>query len=102
MNMKKQDIVVRLWKVATDNGWDLDTDKLSEALSPFEGDETHLTVLQEQSTGISDDTDHAKCCRCGKNPAEPEHSCPYNEELGDGDLRCDCCESCQTECAWDI
>lgn len=98
----KQEMIDHLWQMATDNGWDLDTDKLAEALTPFEGDETHLTVLREQSAGIGDDTDQALCSRCNLNPAEPEHPCPYDEELGDGCQNCDCCETCQTGCAWEI
>jgi hypothetical protein len=44
------------------------------------------------------------CSRCGKNPAQELHSCPYAEEINDehDPEYCDCCEECTQECAWDI
>ena len=35
----KEAMVEKLWKLATDNGWDLDTDAVSDALSPFDDDD---------------------------------------------------------------
>lgn len=61
-----------------------------------------LAVLREQSAGIGDDSDRGLCGRCSKNPAEPEHSCPYDQELGSGQDSCNCCANCEHECAMDI
>lgn len=36
-------------------------------------------------------------------PAEPEHTCPYREDInGDVTTKCECCETCRSECAMDI
>ena len=44
-----------------------------------------------------------KMCKCGKNPAEEPHTCPYAEEIGgDSETLCTCCEDCRYECAMDI
>lgn len=43
------------------------------------------------------------CCKCGKKSAEPDHTCPYRDEIN-GDIKtlCDCCYSCMGECADEI
>jgi len=44
------------------------------------------------------------CDKCKKNNAQPDHLCPYAEELDSwnkGEL-CNCCEDCQHQCALDI
>lgn len=42
-------------------------------------------------------------CKCGVNPAEPDHSCPYAEEIHqDYESRCNCCDVCAQNCADDI
>jgi hypothetical protein len=41
-------------------------------------------------------------CKCGKNPAEPPHICPYQYEINDSEATCDCCAECASECAMDI
>lgn len=43
------------------------------------------------------------CSRCGKKPAQGDHTCPFAEEIhGDKDFLCDCCVDCEHECAMDI
>lgn len=39
-----------------------------------------------------------ECPKCN-NPAEPEHSCPYDNALRDGTKRCTCCDECRANCA---
>ena len=42
------------------------------------------------------------CISCSQ-PAEPDHPCPYAEDIdGDSETLCNCCDSCQSECAADI
>jgi len=44
-----------------------------------------------------------KMCKCGRNPAEEPHTCPYSEEIGgNSETLCTCCEDCRHECAMDI
>lgn len=44
-----------------------------------------------------------KMCKCGVNPAEPLHECPYQADVNnDPDSLCDCCEVCTQQCADDI
>lgn len=51
---------------------------------------------------MNDDTDLG-LCKCEKNPAEPDHTCPYNEDINnDSETLCNCCKDCAQECAWDI
>jgi hypothetical protein len=39
------------------------------------------------------------CDKCGVNPAQEHHSCPYNEELYDDyETTCNCCEECALHC----
>lgn len=43
-----------------------------------------------------------KCGRCEK-PGEPDHSCPFAEEIHDNyDKQCNCCDECRHECLMDI
>lgn len=47
--------------------------------------------------------DSEMCNRCGKNPAEAEHTCPFSVEIhDDSKSTCRCCKDCEQECAWDI
>lgn len=42
-------------------------------------------------------------CKCGKNPAQPDHPCPYQQEINDENRDvCVCCNDCMHECAMDI
>ena len=44
-----------------------------------------------------------KCGHCDKNDAEEPHTCPYQEDInGDYTTLCNCCVSCQNDCASDI
>lgn len=44
-----------------------------------------------------------KCQSCKKNPAGPEHTCPYQEEINDNtEAKCNCCRECSQECCDDI
>lgn len=41
-------------------------------------------------------------CRCGA-PGIEEHTCPFAEDVcGDHESLCNCCASCQHECAMDV
>jgi len=41
-------------------------------------------------------------CRCGA-VGEPEHSCPYDEDVNnDPNSICNCCKQCTEACADDI
>lgn len=59
----------------------------------------HLSVLREKEPHLEDEP---RCTRCEQAPAEAEHTCPYNQELGDGTKLCTCCYDCEHECAMDI
>jgi hypothetical protein len=42
-------------------------------------------------------------CKCGKNPKEPPHQCPFQADVNsDRDTLCECCDDCQHQCAMDI
>jgi len=43
-----------------------------------------------------------KCQRCGNDPAENLHPCPFKQEIHDDDELCNCCDDCMHECAMDI
>lgn len=43
------------------------------------------------------------CQKCNINSAEEPHTCPYKKDIhNDQETLCNCCESCQDECADDI
>jgi hypothetical protein len=43
------------------------------------------------------------CECCGKNPAEPLHTCPFAVEIyGDEKQMCNCCDTCENQCCQDI
>lgn len=48
--------------------------------------------------------DVAKCERCGANPVEEPHACPYAQDIGGStdNKYCTCCMACTHECAMDI
>lgn len=39
-------------------------------------------------------------CKCGKNPPDSRHSCPYAEEINDNKdpEYCSCCADCRQDC----
>jgi len=43
-----------------------------------------------------------KCQSCKTEDAEPEHRCPFKEEIYGSDATCNCCNECQRQCAMDI
>jgi len=44
-----------------------------------------------------------KMCKCGSNPEEEDHICPYAEDIhGDRESLCNCCSVCASNCAADI
>ena len=69
---------------------------ISEADSPAISDEvTHWMPLPAPPT--------EDMCKCGKNPQQPPHTCPYEEEIfNNSETMCECCDSCQHECLLDI
>jgi len=38
------------------------------------------------------------CQNCGNAPAEPEHPCPYAEDILGEDILCTCCDECSQNC----
>jgi hypothetical protein len=55
------------------------------------------------NTRASTETVTEKCQSCGKNPAQPPHTCPFAEEIhGDSESKCNCCDDCTYQCAMDI
>jgi hypothetical protein len=45
---------------------------------------------------------YGQCGRCS-NIAEPDHGCPYAEDInGNYDFKCNCCRDCIQECCDDI
>jgi len=44
------------------------------------------------------------CEKCGKNPAQEPHPCPYQEEINDNHDPecCTCCPECEQQCRDDI
>lgn len=55
-----------------------------------------------EPTCDTDDTDLSKCQHCQIRHAEPEHTCPYAEEIHSDDRPCNCCDECVKECTYDI
>lgn len=53
---------------------------------------------------MMDTAEHPEMCKCGKNPAQPEHMCPYQAEFSEepDETYCTCCDACMYECAMDI
>lgn len=44
-----------------------------------------------------------KCSNCGAEWDGEKHTCPYAEDIhNDSDTMCDCCPSCEHNCAMDI
>lgn len=43
-----------------------------------------------------------KCERCKEGESQAPHSCPYDQELNDGETICTCCEECEQQCVDDI
>ena len=44
-------------------------------------------------------TEEKLCSKCGRNPAEELHPCPYQQEIyGEEEELCDCCCECQGDC----
>lgn len=37
-----------------------------------------------------------------RNPAQPEHECPYRVEVNDSHFPCDCCDACRRLCMEEI
>ena len=47
--------------------------------------------------------DENENCKCGSSESEEPHTCPYAEDMnGDSESLCNCCASCQHNCAMDI
>ena len=42
------------------------------------------------------------CPKCGKNPAQEPHYCPYDVEINNDYSLCECCDDCEWECNSDI
>jgi len=38
----------------------------------------------------------------GKGIPQADHTCPFGEEIRDDHSLCNCCETCEHECAMDI
>ena len=55
-----------------------------------------LPIVQPEPDG--------RCGRCARNPAQPPHGCPYQEEINDStdEEYCTCCDDCRRECLEDI
>lgn len=56
-----------------------------------------------------DEVEQKPCPNSGKfpwghGPAKPPHTCPFSDEMAGGDSKteCECCETCEGECAMDI
>ena len=49
-----------------------------------------------------EETQYEKCQTCKASPAQPLHECPFDQELYEGLVRCNCCDHCVHECAMDI
>ena len=47
-------------------------------------------------------SEHGECPECGAEGAAQEGECPYQSEINETTLMCDCCEQCRHECAMDI
>lgn len=43
-----------------------------------------------------------KCQRCGGEPADEPHECPFASEIYNNCDLCNCCDHCRGECAMDI
>lgn len=44
-----------------------------------------------------------KCQGCNKTVQFDEyHSCPYQLEINDCDIQCNCCSDCEYQCSQDI
>lgn len=41
-------------------------------------------------------------CKCGNEPSEGPHTCPYAMEVNNSDDLCYCCDDCKYQCGQDI
>ena len=64
-------------------------------------DYTHIVVYELYFTVLQDADNLCGCC--GNQQKQELHACPRLMELdGDYESLCDCCESCESNCADDI
>ena len=43
------------------------------------------------------------CERCGRNPVQELHTCPYQVDMfGDTETLCNCCHECEGNCCQDV
>jgi hypothetical protein len=68
-----------------------------------EGEFKRVKTLYKVLHGTGLFPELAEKCKCGQNPAEPLHECPYNADVNnDPTPCCYCCHECSRECAEDI
>ena len=77
---------------------------LTEGVRKMNDKERTMSETPQGAASEFNDGLDVDMCRCGKNPAQNPHSCPYVEEIGDnhGGEYCICCDDCRHECAMDI
>jgi len=62
-----------------------------------------LVMAQSTTKEVITKPAQEMCERCGVNPANPSHFCPYQAEInGDYETECNCCDDCAQECAWEV
>lgn len=42
------------------------------------------------------------CCRCEKKQGSQPHECPFNSEVNNNKELCNCCDTCMSECKFDL
>lgn len=61
-----------------------------------------MNATHDKGPGVSLPMCTGMHCK-GTKPGEPDHTCPYAEEINDDhETLCNCCDRCQQECSDDI
>lgn len=82
-------------------GWDIEDDpSFRQYLGTVQYNDLVWHLFEMIERPVEAETRH-DCDHCS-NPGRELHSCPYDEELHDGTVQCNCCENCTEQCAMDI
>lgn len=61
---------------------------------------------EEEEEKLEDIPVEERCARCSAHRAEPEHKCPFTEEMAGpasaARSKCTCCSECTYQCAMDV
>jgi len=67
------------------------------------GNPEALAALKRTEVALELTPETSAKCKCSVNDAQPDHTCPYRQDINDDNKTlCNCCDSCQQNCADDI